>query len=33
LDIKPVFKEFAVKTEIKQAAWVSDLMKDYWKEL
>jgi tRNA-Thr(GGU) m(6)t(6)A37 methyltransferase TsaA len=32
LDIKPVFKEFAVKTEIKQAAWVSDLMKDYWKE-
>lgn len=31
LDIKPVFKEFQSKGEIKQASWVSDLMKDYWK--
>jgi len=30
LDIKPVFKEFAPKTAIKQADWVSDLMKTYW---
>lgn len=32
LDIKPVFKEFAVQTEIRQAAWVADLMKAYWNE-
>ncbi|HWJ29774.1 MAG TPA: SAM-dependent methyltransferase [Flavisolibacter sp.] len=31
LDIKPVFKEYAPKGNIKQPAWVSDLMKDYWK--
>jgi len=31
LDIKPVMKEFQPKGEIRQAAWVSDLMKDYWK--
>ena len=31
LDIKPVFKEFQSKTEIRQAAWVDDLMKNYWK--
>jgi tRNA (adenine37-N6)-methyltransferase len=31
LDIKPVFKEFGSKTEIKQASWVNDLMKNYWK--
>lgn len=30
LDIKPVFKEFQAQGEIKQAAWVSDLMKNYW---
>lgn len=30
LDIKPVFKEFAPKTAIKQANWVSDLLKNYW---
>jgi tRNA (adenine37-N6)-methyltransferase len=30
VDIKPVFKEFQPKTEIKQPAWVGDLMKDYW---
>ena len=31
LDIKPVFKEFQPKGEIKQPFWVSDLMKNYWK--
>jgi len=31
LDIKPLFKEFQPKTEIRQASWVSDLMKNYWK--
>lgn len=31
LDIKPVFKEFQPKSEIKQPIWVTDLMKNYWK--
>lgn len=31
LDIKPVFKEFQSKTEIRQPNWVADLMKNYWK--
>ena len=31
LDIKPAFKEFQPHKEILQPAWVSDLMKDYWK--
>jgi tRNA-Thr(GGU) m(6)t(6)A37 methyltransferase TsaA len=31
LDIKPVFREFMPKGEIRQADWVGDLMKDYWK--
>jgi len=31
LDIKPVFKEFLPKTEIRQPVWVADLMKNYWK--
>ena len=31
LDIKPVYKEFQPKGEIRQPEWVSDLMKDYWK--
>jgi tRNA (adenine37-N6)-methyltransferase len=31
LDIKPVFKEFQSKREIRQPNWVSDLMKNYWK--
>lgn len=30
LDIKPVFREFGVQKEIRQPAWVSDLMKNYW---
>jgi tRNA-Thr(GGU) m(6)t(6)A37 methyltransferase TsaA len=31
LDIKPVYKEFQPKKEIRQPVWVSDLMKNYWK--
>jgi len=31
LDIKPVFKEFSVKGEIRQPAWTVELMEDYWK--
>ncbi len=31
LDIKPVFREFQPKGEIKQPGWVADLMKHYWK--
>jgi tRNA-Thr(GGU) m(6)t(6)A37 methyltransferase TsaA len=31
LDIKPVFREFQPKVEIRQPDWVSDLMKNYWK--
>jgi tRNA-Thr(GGU) m(6)t(6)A37 methyltransferase TsaA len=31
LDIKPVFKEFQPKGEIRQPLWVADLMKNYWK--
>ena len=30
LDIKPVFKEYEPKSEIKQPIWVADLMKNYW---
>ncbi len=31
LDIKPVFKEFGVKGDIRQPAWTVELMEDYWK--
>jgi tRNA (adenine37-N6)-methyltransferase len=31
LDIKPVFKEYQQASIIRQPAWVSDLMKNYWK--
>ena len=30
LDIKPVLKEFQAQSSIKQPAWASDLMKNYW---
>ena len=30
IDIKPVLKEFLPRGEIRQPAWVSELMKDYW---
>ncbi len=30
LDIKPVFREFEPKGEIRQPEWVGDLMKEYW---
>lgn len=32
LDIKPVFREFEARSDIRQPYWVSDLMKDYWKD-
>jgi tRNA (adenine37-N6)-methyltransferase len=31
LDIKPVYREFQPKSEIKQPVWVAELMKNYWK--
>jgi tRNA-Thr(GGU) m(6)t(6)A37 methyltransferase TsaA len=31
LDIKPVFREYLPKGEVRQAEWVGDLMKDYWR--
>lgn len=30
LDIKPVFREFQPKQQIRQPDWVADLMKNYW---
>ena len=30
LDIKPVFKEFLPKGEIRQPSWVSDITENYW---
>ena len=30
IDIKPVFKEFLPKGEIRQPSWVSDITKNYW---
>lgn len=32
LDIKPVFKEYEPKSDIKQPLWVADLMKNYWRQ-
>ena len=31
LDIKPVFREFQPKGEIRQPEWVDELMKNYWR--
>jgi tRNA-Thr(GGU) m(6)t(6)A37 methyltransferase TsaA len=31
LDIKPVIREFCVKSEIRQPGWTTELMKNYWK--
>lgn len=31
LDIKPIFKEFQPKGDIRQPDWVENLMKNYWK--
>jgi tRNA-Thr(GGU) m(6)t(6)A37 methyltransferase TsaA len=31
LDIKPVAKEFLPQEEIAQPAWMTELMKEYWK--
>lgn len=30
IDIKPVFREFLPLEEVKQPAWVSELVKNYW---
>jgi tRNA-Thr(GGU) m(6)t(6)A37 methyltransferase TsaA len=30
LDIKPVLREFQARGEIRQPAWVDELMKNYW---
>lgn len=30
LDIKPVFREYEPKSQIKQPDWVQYLMKNYW---
>jgi len=30
IDIKPVMREFLPRGEVRQPAWASDLMKDYW---
>ncbi|WP_088006073.1 SAM-dependent methyltransferase [Indiicoccus explosivorum] len=30
IDIKPVMKEFLPNEEVKQPAWSTELMKDYW---
>lgn len=32
LDIKPVMREFLPRTEVRQPAWVSELMINYWKQ-
>jgi tRNA-Thr(GGU) m(6)t(6)A37 methyltransferase TsaA len=32
IDIKPVLREFSIKTESRQPDWSSDLMKSYWRE-
>jgi tRNA (Thr-GGU) A37 N-methylase len=31
LDIKPVLREFLPRGELRQPAWASELMRDYWK--
>lgn len=30
LDIKPVFREFLPKEEIRQPKWVTELLREYW---
>ncbi len=30
LDIKPVMREFLPRSEVRQPAWASELMRDYW---
>jgi tRNA-Thr(GGU) m(6)t(6)A37 methyltransferase TsaA len=32
LDLKPYMKEFAPRGEIRQPAWSSELMRQYWKQ-
>ena len=30
LDVKPVFREFGIQSNITQPSWVNDLMQSYW---
>jgi tRNA (Thr-GGU) A37 N-methylase len=30
VDIKPVFKEFLPRTQVRQPQWTTELMRDYW---
>lgn len=30
LDIKPVMREFLPRGDVRQPAWVGELMADYW---
>jgi len=32
IDIKPVMREFLPRSEIRQPAWVSELMQNYWED-
>lgn len=32
LDIKPVFKQFLPREEVKQPGWTNEIMKNYWEE-
>jgi tRNA-Thr(GGU) m(6)t(6)A37 methyltransferase TsaA len=31
LDVKPVMREFLPRGDVRQPAWATELMKDYWK--
>ena len=31
VDIKPVIREFLPRGEIRQPAWATELMRDYWR--
>ena len=33
LDIKPWVQEFGPRGEVRQANWISELMRDYWKSV
>jgi hypothetical protein len=32
LDLKPVMKEFLPRSPVRQPAWASELMAQYWKK-
>ena len=33
VDIKPVFKEFLPRTQVRQPSWASEVMTDYWRDV